>query len=135
MPNEQQQEIREVIPEITSWKAEPGWLILLPSRLSDKIGEIILPESYTKKRNSGICIQANIIPPTQYLDKECFFPTHTEYQLIDTDSGFLLYMVEANKVILTRDPPADVLAASREKPGDILQFKTLVRSEPEPKSA
>ena len=129
MRNAQQPETQDqVMVEITSWKAEPGWLILLPSRLSDKIGEIILPESFTKKRNSGICVQANVIPANNYLDKECFFPSHCEYQIIDTDSGFLLYIVEANKVILTRDPPAEVLAASRERPGDVLEFRTLERS-------
>jgi hypothetical protein len=127
MQNERLRGTRDLTLDVTSWKAEPGWLILLPSRLSDRIGEIILPESYTKKRNSGICIQENVVPKT-YLDKECFFPTHSEYQIIDTDTGYMLYIVEANKVILTRDPPEDVLAASRERPGDNLAFHTLERS-------
>jgi hypothetical protein len=109
---------------ITSWLPEPGWLLLLPSRLPDRRGELFLPESYTKKSNSGICFS----PHDHILaGKECFFPSHQEYQIIDSDTGYLLYIIEANKVILTREPPPDVVRASREK-GEGIAFATLQSS-------
>lgn len=105
--------------DFTSWQPEPGWLFLLPSRSSGITeGNILLPESAIKKSNSGICfLQGHIAgeKPDQYLDKECLFPQHTEYKVIDTDTGYEIYILPADKVIMTRIPPLEIAMFSRAK--------------------
>lgn len=116
-------------PIFTNWKPRPGWLILLPSRTSPKQGDIVLPDSLTKKSNSGICVKAAMsIDEEIFLDKECFFPTHSEFQIQDSDTGFLIYVVEASKIILIRTPPFDVARFSREK-GTGLTFETITHDQ------
>lgn len=111
---------------VTHWEPEPGWLLLMPSRLPDKQGDIILPESYTKKNNSGICFAP--INDNPYLGKECLFVQHQEYQVLDSDTGKLFYILEQNKVILTRDPPLDIDRASWGEGQDGFQAATITRS-------
>jgi hypothetical protein len=109
----------------TSWEPRPGWLILLPSREASQRNGLYIPESSTKKPNSGICIMAfDKTDEELFLNKECLFPTHSEYAVSDTDTGWLLYIIEANKVILTRQPPNDIARFSREK-GEGMSFATL----------
>jgi co-chaperonin GroES (HSP10) len=115
---------------ITSWRPEPGWLLLLPSRLAGRKGNIYLPESYTKKNNSGICIAVGSKDLDRFIDRECFFPTHQEYIIDDTDTGYRIYVLEANKVLMTREPPPEIAAFSREK-GQGITFETFERSERE----
>lgn len=106
--------------DYTSWQPHQGWLFLLPSRIPEKKGDIILPESFTKKANSGICFAAkvNFGEEAEYLNKECIFPEHTEYRVTDSDTGYELYIVPADKVIMTRIPPLEILAISKEKGRD-----------------
>lgn len=113
----------------TNWEARPGWLILLPSRTPPKRGQLFIPETATKKSNSGICIKAGYpVDEEVFLNKECFFPTHSEYQVNDTDTGFLIYIVQAEKIILIRTPPPDIAKFSREK-AEGVTFQTLTHSE------
>jgi len=114
----------------TSWRPETGWLFLLPSRIASKKGDIILPESYTKKSNSGICFRANVQfgQETEYLDRECLFPNHIEYRVDDSDTGYEFYVVPADKVIMTRIPPPEILAVSRDKGPDAPKFETIEHS-------
>lgn len=116
-------------PIFTQWEARPGWLILLPSRTPPKRGDLFIPETATKKSNAGICIKAGYpVDEEIFLNKECFFPTHSEYQVNDTDTGFLIYILEAVKIILIRTPPADIAKFSREK-AEGVTFQTLTHSE------
>jgi hypothetical protein len=111
---------------ITAWEPDTGWLLLLPSRLPDRQGDIILPETFTKKQNSGICFA-----PTQdnpYINKECLFPQHQEYQVIDTETGWLFYVLQIAHVIMTRIPPQHILDASWEKIVDSFQIETFETS-------
>ena len=105
--------------QFTSWLPEPGWLFLLPSRIAEKTeGGLHLPESATKKNNSGICfISGHIMGEEKdhYVGKECLFPQHTEYKVKDSDTDFDFYVLPADKVIMTRIPPAEVLEFSRKK--------------------
>lgn len=113
----------------TTWEARPGWLVLLPSRTAPNKGGIILPESATKKSSSGICIDAGMrIDQETFIGKECFFAQHAEYQVQDSDTGWLLYIVEANHIIMMRTPPPDVARFSREKQRDGFQPETIERS-------
>ena len=114
----------------TTWEARPGWLLLLPSRTAPKTESgLVLPESSTKKSSSGICIDAgSTIDLEIFLRKECFFAQHAEYQVQDSDSGWLLYIVEANHIIMMRTPPPEVERFSREKPKDSFQPETIERS-------
>lgn len=104
----------------TTWEPHQGFLFLLPSRLPDKKGDLILPESFTKKNNSGICFKAkvNFGQEEEFLGMECLFPVHTEFEVTDTDTKYLFYVVPADKVIMTRIPPSEILAVSKGKPGD-----------------
>jgi hypothetical protein len=116
-------------PIFTKWEPRPNWLILLPSRTAPKQGDIVLPDSITKKSNSGICIKAGLhIDREIFEDKECFFPTHSEFQIKDSDTGFHIYVVEASKVILVRTPPPEVMRFSREK-GEGLTFETITHDQ------
>lgn len=116
-------------PIFTSWEPRPNWLILLPSRTSPKQGDIVLPDSITKKSNSGICIKANTqIDRELFLNKECFFPTHSEYPIKDSDTGYLIYVIEVDKIILIRTPPPEVMRFSREK-GEGLTFDTITHDQ------
>lgn len=102
--------------DFCKWDARPGWLILLPSRTAPEKGGIIMPESETKKTNAGICIAAGTsIDKELFLNKECFFANHTQYSLIDTETDYLLYILDANKVLMTREPPEEIARFSREK--------------------
>ena len=113
----------------TNWEPRPGWLILLPSRTSPKQGDLILPDSVTKKSNSGVCIKtSDNLDRELFHDKECFFPTHSEFQIKDSDTGFLIYVVEAAKIILIRTPPPEVMRFSREK-GEGLTFETITHDQ------
>jgi hypothetical protein len=113
--------------KITSWLPETGWILLLPSRLPDQAESgIILPESYTRKPNAGICFSPQTDNP--YLNKEILFAQHQEYQVIDTDTGILFYILEINKIILTRTPPPHVLHASWEKGMDSFSVSTVESS-------
>jgi hypothetical protein len=112
--------------KITSWKPEPGWLLLLPSRLPDKQGGIILPESFTKKNNTGICFAPEEDNP--YLGKECLFPSHQEYQIVDTDTQRLIYIVEENKILMSRTPPSEIIAASWSEGVDSFSVSTIERN-------
>jgi co-chaperonin GroES (HSP10) len=113
----------------TSWEARPGFLILLPSRTAPTKQGIILPESATKKSSSGICIDAGSKPDLEiFLKKECFFAQHSEYQIQDSDSGWLLYIVEANHIIMMRTPPPEVETFSRRKEPDSFQPEAIERS-------
>jgi len=117
--------------QFTGWKPQIGWLFLLPSRTSDKQGEIILPESHTKKSNQGICFDAQVPfgQESDFLDKECLFPDHIEYRVEDTETGYEIYIVPAEKVIMTRIPNAETLAISRAKgSGASLKFHTIEAS-------
>jgi hypothetical protein len=115
--------------QFTNWEARPGWLILLPSRTPPKRGALFIPETATKKSNSGICIKAGYpVDEEVFQNKECFFPTHSEYQVNDSDTGFLIYIVPAEKIILIRTPPPDIAKFSREK-AEGVTFQTLTHSE------
>ena len=117
------------LKSFTTWQPAPGWLVLLPSRLPDKVGELILPESYTKKNNSGICIGAGYDTDYDVFGgKECFFPAHSEYQIIDSDTSYLLYIVAADIIILTRVPPEEIACVSRKKP-EGLAFATITHNQ------
>jgi hypothetical protein len=111
----------QLADQFTAWKPQMGFLVLLPSRIPPTHGDtkIVLPETHTLKSNSGICIKAHSTTDADlFIGEECFFPTHAEYQIVDTDSGFLLYVVEANKILMSRIPPLDVVEFSRRKRGD-----------------
>jgi co-chaperonin GroES (HSP10) len=114
----------------TNWQARPGWLILLPSRSSPKsAGGILIPDSETKKTNSGICIKAGVkIDEELFLGKECFFANHTEYGVRDTETGWELYVIDANKIIMIRTPPPEIARFSREK-GEGLTFQTVTHDQ------
>jgi hypothetical protein len=103
--------------KFTQWEARPGFLILLPSRTSPITSEsIVLPETATKKENEGICIKAGMdIDWEVFGGKECLFPNHAEFRVKDTDTGYELYIVAADKVIMFRQPPPEVFKFSREK--------------------
>lgn len=121
--------------KFTSWSPEPGFLILLPSRLPKIKGGIHLPETHTKKNNSGICIKAGTeIEQELLIDRECFFPNHSEYQIIDSDTDFMIYLVKADSVLMTRIPPKEVALVSREKTGeeDRIQPPTVTHPTPNP---
>lgn len=113
----------------TTWKPESGFLFLLPTRLPAKKGSIILPESYTLKNDSGICFLTNAkFGDESHLDKECIFPAHTEYRVLDSDTGYLIYVVPSDKIIMMRIPPPEILAVSREKGSDAPKFETIEHS-------
>jgi hypothetical protein len=99
----------------TTWEPEPNYAVMLPSRLPDRHGTLVLPESYTKKTNSGICISVGLDIHEDLLNMELFFPTHAEYQVNDSDTGALLYIVQVAQVILKRKPPQNIWRVSREK--------------------
>jgi hypothetical protein len=101
----------------TKWEARPGFLILLPSRTSPITSEsIYLPETATKKENEGICIKAGMLIDWEVFGgRECLFPNHTEFRVKDTETGYELYIVAADKIIMFRNPPAEVLKFSKER--------------------
>jgi hypothetical protein len=112
--------------KFTVWEPQAGWLVMLPARIPPVQGGIILPETHTKKANSGITVKAgSVIDRELFEDKECFFPSHSEYQIVDTDTGYLLYVVESKNIILTRTPHPDVERFSREKPSDDFKPETI----------
>lgn len=116
-------------PIFTNWEPRPGFLILLPSRTAPKKGDLILPDSHTKKSNSGVCIKAgHDVDKEIFINQECFFPTHSEFQINDSDTGFLIYVVDASKIILIRTPPPDVMRFSREK-HEGLTFDTVTHDQ------
>lgn len=121
---------KPVYPKVyCRWKPRPGWLVLLPSRTAPKKGSIILPESETKKTNSGICILAGTdLDKELFLGKECFFANHTEFGIKDSETGWLLYVLNADKVLLWRDPPPEVATFSREKV-EGLTFETITHDQ------
>ena len=89
----------------TTWHPAPGWLLLKPTKLPEKTeGGILLPESYTVKNTSGVCVKVGHDTDTEYLGQELFFPKHEEYQIIDSDTGELLHAVPSQKIILSREP-------------------------------
>jgi co-chaperonin GroES (HSP10) len=114
----------------TNWDARPGWLILLPSRTAPKsAGGIIIPDSETKKTNSGICIKGGTkLDEELFINKECFFAAHTEYVIKDSETGWELYIIDANKILMVRTPPSDVARFSREK-GEGLTFHTVTHDQ------
>jgi len=123
--------LSESAKQYTNWKPQIGWLFLLPTRTPDKQGQIILPESHTKKSNQGICFDASVPfgQESDFLDKECLFPDHIEYRVEDTETGFEIYIVPAEKVIMTRTPTPETLAISRAKGPDApLKFHTIEAS-------
>lgn len=90
----------------TTWEPRPGWLLLTPVKLPEKTeGGLHLPDSFTTKATSGICIKAGTdVDKEVFLSKECYFPKHQEYQILDTDNGVLYYVVDANHIMLWRAP-------------------------------
>lgn len=113
----------------TNWEARPGWLILLPSRTAQEKGGIILPDTLTKKTNQGICIKAGMpIDRELFLNQECFFPTHSEYQILDSDTGYLIYVIQTDKILMIRTPPPEVMRFSREK-REGLTFETITHDQ------
>lgn len=97
---------------LTTWNAMPGFLLLTPVRLPDKTESgILLPDTVTLKANSGLCVAVGVYPdgvPAEVevalLGKEIFFNRHDEYQLVDSDSGTLFYILHHTKVIMWRVP-------------------------------
>lgn len=82
-----------------------GWLMLTPVKLPDKTeAGIVLPETYTVKSTSGICFKVGHDMDRDFIGKEVFFPKHEEYQIIDSDTSELFYVVPSNKIILARTP-------------------------------
>ena len=108
--------------EYTEWQPTQGQLILLPSRLPSTRGTLVLPESYTKKNNSGIVIKVGSTQDQPLIGLECHFPSHSEFQVIDSDTGYLLYIIPTTAVLMTRIPPHDVNRVSREKGRDYSDF-------------
>jgi hypothetical protein len=87
----------------TDWKPMNGWLMLMPVKLPDKTeGGVILPESYTLKSTSGICFKAGHELDQDMIGQEVFFPKHEEYQIIDSETDELFYVVPRERVILHR---------------------------------
>jgi hypothetical protein len=92
---------------MTDWEPMAGWLMLIPVKLPDKTeGGIVLPETYTIKSTSGICFKAGHDMDKDLIGQEVFFPRHEEYQIIDSDTDKLFYIVPLDKVILHRQPVA-----------------------------
>lgn len=111
---------------ITDWQPETGWILLIPTRLPDRQGEIILPESFTRRPNAGICFAPQEDNP--YLNKECLFAQHQEYQVLDTETNQLFYILEISKIILTRTPPQHIIRASWGQAKDSFAVSTLETS-------
>ena len=90
----------------TTWEPRPNWLILEPVTLPEKTeGGIILPDSYTTKANSGVCIKAgSSIDKQIFMGKECFFPIHDEFRVLDSDNDVVYYIVNSDNVMLVRNP-------------------------------
>jgi len=80
--------------------------MLTPTKLPEKTESgIFLPESFTTKSTSGLCIKAGTdVDREVFIGKEVFFPKHDEYQIVDSDNGELYYVVDANHVIMMRTP-------------------------------
>jgi co-chaperonin GroES (HSP10) len=125
-PNQSQSNQPTIADLFCRWDPRPGFLVLLPSRSAPKTNSgLFIPESETKKNNSGICIKAfTIIDKDIFVGKECFFANHSEYRVEDTDTGYLLYIISADLILMTRTPPEDVARFSREK-GNGLTFETI----------
>lgn len=116
------------------WEPRPGFLVLLPSRISNTVGEgaakIFLPDSHTQKTNEGICIKAATKTDQEiFLGKECFFALHNEYKIEDSDTGYLVFVIDADKILMTREPPKDVLRHSIQKK-EGMSFKTFESTQP-----
>jgi co-chaperonin GroES (HSP10) len=91
--------------DITDWQPTAGWLMLLPTKLPEKTeAGIVLPDTFTSKNTSGIVFAAGHEMDQDLIDKEVFFPRHEEYQIVDSDTNRIFYVVPSNKVILTRVP-------------------------------
>lgn len=119
----------------TEWQPEPGFLFLLPSRTSSKHNGLILPESVTKKQDSGICFAQGYLagqPANQFIGKECLFPQHTQYTIQDSETGYEIFVLPADKVIMVRIPPPDVFRFSQKKPADApLKFSSIEHTSPQ----
>lgn len=107
--------------------------MLLPSRLPDKTeAGIVLPESFVKKSNRGVCVKIGGEQWERFLGQEVFFPQNVEYVVEDAELEIELYIVQADHVILLRQPPKETIFArlSREEGGEHGGFKiaTLQRS-------
>lgn len=86
------------------WEPQFDYLILLPTQLPKETeSKIVLPDSYTTKQNSGVVVKAG----EQYkdlLNREVLFPINNEYQVFDSDTKTLYYIVRAEHVIMHRKP-------------------------------
>lgn len=104
---------RDICPIPISWETEAGWIILLPSKLPDETeAGIKLPDSFTVKENSGICVKlSNSQLDEAYnmyehlLGRECIFPLNQEYRVRDSETDQLYYIVRADQIIVSRIPP------------------------------
>lgn len=96
----------------STWEPRPGWLMLTPSKLPEKTeAGIILPESFTKKANSGIVIKAGTkLDGEIFLGQEVLFPKHNEYGIMDSDNQQNYYLIKADDVIIRRKPPKKEIA-------------------------
>jgi co-chaperonin GroES (HSP10) len=116
--------------KFTTWSPQPNWLILLPSRVSNKLESgIVLPDDYAKKGDQGICILVGSDMDSEFfLGKECFFSKHTQYEIKDSDTGYLFYVIETNKIIMVRQPTQEVLTHSRKIQTSGFTMETITHS-------
>lgn len=113
------------------WKPRLGWLFLLPSRIPAEKNGIVLPESYTRRDDCGICFKAQVPfgEENEFLDKECFFAANSEFRMQDSETDFMFYVVHYEKVIMVRNPPEEVVLVSQAKELDKgLAFETIEHS-------
>lgn len=90
----------------STWEPRPNWLMLTPVTLPAKTeGGLHLPDTFTTKSNSGICVKAGSeIDRTLFLGQECLFPTHQEYIVTDEDNGQKYYIINSDHIIMVRKP-------------------------------
>ena len=87
----------------TDWEPMAGWLMLIPVKLPNKTeAGIVLPEEFVTKSTSGICFKAGHDLDKDLVGMEIFFPKHEEYQVIDSDTGEMYYIVPRDRVIMKR---------------------------------
>jgi hypothetical protein len=110
--------------QFTVWNPLNGFLVLLPSRVSAQKGSIILPESQTKKSNQGICIKCAECDSPFFLGKECFFAAHTEYGIEDSETGYTIFVIQSDKILMVREPSEEVAKHSIKKVTG-LSFQTI----------
>lgn len=88
---------------ITEWEPTAEWLLVTPTTLPDKTeAGIFLPDTFTNKNTSGIVFATGHEMNKDLIGMEVFFPRHCEYQIVDSDTDKLFYVVPHDKIILTR---------------------------------